>query len=153
MTSEAPKEIWIEDEFGEGHEDQWSYGAWDCRNVYGYVISYTLTTHAQAMVAAEREACAALWVDVRVEGSFATTAVVAMSDRIRARTTADERAALDALLKAERVKGRVEGLREAAKWSCSIPTGVPEHYAQAVIDMNEHWKDAILALIEKETGQ
>ena len=38
--SEAPERIWIEDEFGDGDDDQWTYGAWDVRNYRGYVVEY-----------------------------------------------------------------------------------------------------------------
>jgi hypothetical protein len=38
--TEAPERIWIEDEFGEGDDDQWTYGAWDVRNYAGYNVEY-----------------------------------------------------------------------------------------------------------------
>ena len=38
--SEAPERIWIEDEFGEGDDDQWTYGTWDVRNYAGYDVEY-----------------------------------------------------------------------------------------------------------------
>ena len=39
MTN-APERIWIEDEFGDGDDDQWTYGTWDVRNYRGYVVEY-----------------------------------------------------------------------------------------------------------------
>lgn len=39
MTN-APERIWIEDEFGEGDDDQWTYGTWDVRNYRDYVVEY-----------------------------------------------------------------------------------------------------------------
>lgn len=36
----APERIWIEDEFGDSHDDQWAYGSWDSRMIYGYVNEY-----------------------------------------------------------------------------------------------------------------
>ena len=39
MTN-APERIWIEDEFGEGDDDQWTYGTWDVRNYAGYNVEY-----------------------------------------------------------------------------------------------------------------
>lgn len=39
MTN-APERIWIEDEFGDEDEDQWTYGTWDLRNYRGYVVEY-----------------------------------------------------------------------------------------------------------------
>ena len=39
-TNNAPERIWIEDEFGEGDDDQWTYGTWDVRNYRGYNVEY-----------------------------------------------------------------------------------------------------------------
>lgn len=39
MTN-APERIWIEDEFGDGDDDQWTYGTWDVRNYRDYVVEY-----------------------------------------------------------------------------------------------------------------
>lgn len=158
MTSEAPKEIWIEDEFGEGHEDQWSYGSWDCRNVDGYVTSYTLTTHALAMVAAAYEDAANTCAENtwRHEGSDAYSRGLdrgaldqACSDAaaIRARTPADAQAALDALLREEREAGRLDGLREAAHVAY-VTCAETRH-----VTLGAKAHDAILTLTEKESGQ
>ena len=38
--TDVPERIWIEDEFGEGDDDQWTYGTWDVRNYRGYVVEY-----------------------------------------------------------------------------------------------------------------
>lgn len=38
--TDAPKQIWIEDEFGGADEDQWTYGTWDVRNYRGYTVEY-----------------------------------------------------------------------------------------------------------------
>ena len=38
--SDAPERIWIEDEFGDGDDDQWTYGTWDVRNYAGYNVEY-----------------------------------------------------------------------------------------------------------------
>lgn len=57
--TDAPERIWIEDEFGDGHEDQWSYGSWDCRNVYDYVHEYVradLHAALEAQLAEAKEA-------------------------------------------------------------------------------------------------
>ena len=60
--SEAPERIWVEDEFGEGDEDQWTYGTWDVRNYAGYDVEYvradTVQAQIDAAVKAERERCA-----------------------------------------------------------------------------------------------
>ena len=50
MTN-APERIWIEDEFGEGDEDQWNYGTWDVRNYRGYVVEYVRADTVQALTA------------------------------------------------------------------------------------------------------
>jgi hypothetical protein len=52
MTNDAPDRVWpdrvwLEDEFGEGDEDQFAYGSWDCRNVYGYEEPYLRATPAR----------------------------------------------------------------------------------------------------------
>jgi hypothetical protein len=52
--SEAPERIWIEDEFGEGDDDQWTYGTWDVRNFDGYVVEYVRADIAQAQIDEER---------------------------------------------------------------------------------------------------
>ena len=49
--SEAPERIWIEDEFGEGDDDQWTYGTWDVRNYRGYVVEYVRADIVQALTA------------------------------------------------------------------------------------------------------
>jgi hypothetical protein len=49
--SEAPERIWIEDEFGEGDEDQWAYGTWDVRNYRGYDVEYVRADTVQALTA------------------------------------------------------------------------------------------------------
>lgn len=124
MTSEAPKEIyaWV--------YDQWKT-AWnvDPEESDASASRYTLTTHALAMVAAEREACARLICDGKKDSEWFNPV-----QAIRTRTPDDAQAALDALLKAERVKA----LREAADCIGHITRAEDQ--------------DAILALIEKETG-
>ena len=52
--SEAPERIWIEDEFGEGDEDQWTYGTWDVRNYKGYDVEYIRAVTVQAQIDEER---------------------------------------------------------------------------------------------------
>lgn len=65
MTN-APERIWIEDEFGEGDDDQWTYGTWDVRNYAGYDVEYVRADLAIPAVqpdtreAALREALAAV---------------------------------------------------------------------------------------------
>lgn len=53
-----PDQVWLEDEFGYGHEDQFQYGCWDCRNVYEYNTLYLRATpprlHAEELVGALR---------------------------------------------------------------------------------------------------
>jgi hypothetical protein len=60
--SNPPERIWIEDEFGEGDDDQWTYGTWDVRNYRGYDVEYvradTVQAQIDAAVTAERERCA-----------------------------------------------------------------------------------------------
>ena len=60
--TEAPERIWIEDEFGEGDDDQWTYGTWDVRNYAGYNVEYvradTVQAQIDAAVKAERARCA-----------------------------------------------------------------------------------------------
>lgn len=53
--SEAPERIWIEDEFGDGDDDQWTYGTWDVRNYMGYDVEYVRADIVQTLTA-EREA-------------------------------------------------------------------------------------------------
>jgi len=50
MTN-APERIWIEDEFGEGDDDQWTYGTWDVRNYRDYVVEYVRADIVQALTA------------------------------------------------------------------------------------------------------
>ena len=50
MTN-APERIWIEDEFGDGDDDQWAYGTWDVRNYRGYVVEYVRADIVQALTA------------------------------------------------------------------------------------------------------
>jgi len=54
--NEAPERIWIEDEFGEGDDDQWTYGTWDVRNYRGYDVEYVRADTVQAQIDAAREA-------------------------------------------------------------------------------------------------
>ena len=49
--SEAPERIWIEDEFGDGDDDQWTYGTWDVRNYMGYDVEYIRADIVQALTA------------------------------------------------------------------------------------------------------
>jgi hypothetical protein len=49
--SNPPERIWIEDEFGEGDDDQWTYGTWDVRNYRGYVVEYVRADIVQALTA------------------------------------------------------------------------------------------------------
>ena len=57
-TNNAPERIWIEDEFGEGDDDQWTYGTWDVRNYRGYVVEYVRADIVQALTAERDEAWA-----------------------------------------------------------------------------------------------
>ena len=50
MTN-APERIWIEDEFGEGDDDQWTYGTWDARNYIGYDVEYVRADIVQELTA------------------------------------------------------------------------------------------------------
>lgn len=56
--SDAPERIWIEDEFGDGDDDQWTYGTWDVRNYRGYVVEYVRADIVQALTAERDEAWA-----------------------------------------------------------------------------------------------
>ena len=49
--TEAPERIWIEDEFGDGDDDQWTYGTWDVRNYAGYNFEYVRADIVQALTA------------------------------------------------------------------------------------------------------
>ena len=49
--SDAPERIWIEDEFGEGDDDQWTYGTWDVRNYMGYDVEYVRADIVQNLTA------------------------------------------------------------------------------------------------------
>jgi hypothetical protein len=49
--SNPPERIWIEDEFGEGDDDQWTYGTWDVRNYRGYDVEYIRADIVQALTA------------------------------------------------------------------------------------------------------
>lgn len=51
-TNNAPERIWIEDEFGEGDDDQWTYGTWDVRNYAGYNVEYVRADLVAAQVIA-----------------------------------------------------------------------------------------------------
>jgi len=50
MTN-APERIWIEDEFGDGDDDRWTYGTWDVRNYAGYDVEYVRADIVQALTA------------------------------------------------------------------------------------------------------
>lgn len=143
MTSEAPKEIWAYPFTGETRQGKWQ--ASDPTAYVGKCPHYTLTTHALAMVAAAYEDAANTCAENtwRHEGSDAYSRGLdrgaldqACSDAaaIRARTQADAQAALDALLRAERVKA----LREALACVGHVTHGEA--------------REAIFALIEKETS-
>ena len=161
----APEKIWIEDEFGEGHEDQWQYGSWDCRNAYDYVHEYIRADIADARVAAAYEAAAqevdcgckcrdaVLAAETKVDRWYACaqSTCAAMSARdVRALTPADAKAALEAV----RREARAEALREAAdlarenwrSWDNATPI---ECDATAC----EYISDAISALIDKPTQE
>lgn len=135
MTSEAPKEMWL----SPSDDDGWLSPYAGCVKE-PYTHSYTLTTHALAMVAAEREAIAYEVCDFEQkdaeENDWTDGAWLArrIGSAIRARTPADEKAALDALLRAERVKA----LREARQLAISHS------------ESETAW--ALHELIEKETG-
>jgi len=55
MTN-APERIWIEDEFGDGDDDQWTYGTWDVRNYRDYVVEYVRADIVQALTAERDQA-------------------------------------------------------------------------------------------------
>jgi len=57
---DAPERIWIEDEFGNGHDDQWVYGTWDIRQYLGYQTEYI---RADLHQAALDTANARAWAD------------------------------------------------------------------------------------------
>ena len=58
--SDAPERIWIEDEFGDGDDDQWTYGTWDVRNYAGYNVEYVRADIVQALTAERDRLRAAL---------------------------------------------------------------------------------------------
>ena len=78
--SEAPERIWIEDEFGDGDEDQWTYGTWDVRNYRGYDVEYIRADTVQSQIDAAREATlreaadACIWDD----GDASRVAILAL---------------------------------------------------------------------------
>ena len=103
MTN-APERIWIEDEFGEGDDDQWTYGTWDVRNYAGYDVEYVRADIVQALTA-ERDAADAL-IEAQAkdhasnnirfaEAEHRAEAAEAERDRLRAKL-ADAAVALDA---------------------------------------------------------
>ena len=49
--TDAPERIWIEDEFGEGHEDRWEYGCWDRQNILDYCFPYVRADLHEALQA------------------------------------------------------------------------------------------------------
>ena len=101
----APEKIWIEDEFGEGHEDQWQYGSWDCRNAYDYVHEYIRADIADARVAAAYEAAA---ITAKSDGESEWFNPVRA---IRALTPDDAKATLEAV----RREARAEALQEVRR--------------------------------------
>ena len=42
-----PDSVWLEDEFGDGSDDQFQYGSWDCRHIYNYAEPYLRATPAR----------------------------------------------------------------------------------------------------------
>lgn len=52
---DAPKRIWVEDEFGDDDDDQWQYGTWDCSRHRGYQTEYILASE-HANIVAEKDA-------------------------------------------------------------------------------------------------
>lgn len=121
MTSEAPDRISISPVYRQKRADD--YYLVDREAFPGKGVEYIRADHAKAMVAAEREACAAKIENNRAHLNFNAMlallrdtplpepVVVAVSKlldgiatEVRARTPDDAQAALDALLKAERVK-------------------------------------------------
>jgi hypothetical protein len=87
--SNPPERIWIEDEFGEGDDDQWTYGTWDVRNYRGYDVEYvradTVQAQIDAAVAAERERCvrATVLAGERSAGMSSSYVVDAIAAAIR----------------------------------------------------------------------
>lgn len=170
MTNEAPKEIWA------FYAPEIEEDSPQCTIVAGDKVmhgsqKYVRADHALAMVAAEREACAET-CDCRDREKpdslyilGAIDANQAAARRIRARTPDDAQAALNALLKAEREAGRVEGLREAAGAIVLIEdSAVTEALEQRLCCdgyhcgckgalVEDYITHTILTLIEKETGQ
>lgn len=53
--TDAPETIFIEDEFGEDHEDQWEYGCWGVQKQRGYQTEYTRADLVTAREAAAYE--------------------------------------------------------------------------------------------------
>jgi hypothetical protein len=106
MTNEAPHMIGlISDGLG-----NWALATIDEAD---FSIRYTLTTHALAMVAAAYQDASRVDIGFGggISGDYYHYTFKQVSKSIRARTPDDAQAALDALLRAERVKA----LREAAE--------------------------------------
>jgi len=74
--NKAPERIWIEDEFGEGDDDQWTYGTWDVQNYRGYDVEYIRADTVQLQIDAAREAVLReVLVALQGAGSFGRTTV------------------------------------------------------------------------------
>lgn len=69
--SDAPERIWIEDEFGDGDDDQWTYGTWDVRNYAGYDVEYVRADLALPAVQPDADSFADLIADARLEAAKA----------------------------------------------------------------------------------
>lgn len=83
--TEAPERIWIENEFDDGDDDQWTYRAWEVRNYIGYDVEYvrkdTMQAQIDAAVKAERERCAKVAEHTRVDDTLSPTTRIAATIR------------------------------------------------------------------------
>ena len=168
----APEKIWIEDEFGEGHEDQWQYGSWDCRNAYDYVHEYIRADIADARVAAAYEAAAqevdcgckcrdaVLAAETKVDRWYACaqSTCAAMSARdIRALTPDDAKATLEAVRREERQFGIPVAAALAAAISLLERGGKQAAASDKMFDqmLTDYQRalDDYRALIDKETTE
>ena len=149
----APEKIWIEDEFGEGHEDQWQYGSWDCRNAYDYVHEYTRADIADAAVAAAYEA-AAVEMDLGAHvvsncGIDEETQAYTNAARIiRALTPNDAKAALEAVRR-EALKDAAEQLMQMHREHMAYLERDPDNYVSAYYTASIELR----ALIDKPTQE
>jgi hypothetical protein len=100
----------------------------------------------KALIAAAVDGAADNWVNVKADGGLAVAALIAYSERIRALTPADAKAALDRMLADARRDARNEARNEAAERFANHPAIQMRRYA----DTPKQWRwDVYRALIQE----